>query len=332
MICHPKIECFGKLLGCLMSFWNKVKEHAKALLPEKATIGPGRAKPVLAAKQRAALKAKLSLYRKLCAAGHMDKHGFVEKCDALLFSSLARCAGMKVNVEAAESNGRWYRRPEKCCYNNGKDPKSKGPGSHSDISKDMYMGLLWATWHDKDRKRLERTIKYAVKKKFKVGRGPSGSTLLTPPLLNTMAIMLREMGGKPPSYLLKMPQHWPPGLKGYPAHLQVLHILLHFKIKGKITPNQLARLKEHKKRVPQNSLFSYAYHAVTDRKFNEAAKYLLKEEYFPKDRLPTKRDRHTDYLWQRDVGSDWKPNKRSKKEHAGIDFMFVAALILEEFE
>ena len=291
-------------------------------------VEPGQAQPVLGSEATAALKAKLSLYLDL-SQERRNEYGFVDKCDSLLFSSLSYVGGSDVDIEAAEDDGRWYRRSEKECYDN-ETQGLPGPGSTSDISKDQYLGLLWATWYDKDRSthRLERMIAYGKSVNWKVGRGPIGETYITLSLRNTIAQLLAARGGKKHKVMLSYPMSWPSGLRGYTAHLQVLHILLRKKVLGKISEKALSRIKEHYKRNPKNALFSYAYHCFGDRDFTEAASSLLYEKWFPANSLPTAKNRYTGYLWQRENDDDWSPAK-GDKIHDGVDYIFVTKLILE---
>ena len=109
-----------------MAWWDKYKKYLDMTWLERPTVRPSQAKPVLGAARRRELKAKLSLYRELCEARIMNDDGFVPKCDSLLFSSLAYVAGCKVDIGACERDGRWFRRPEKCCYENGRNSISLG--------------------------------------------------------------------------------------------------------------------------------------------------------------------------------------------------------------
>lgn len=281
-----------------------------------------------------AMKAKLSLYLDLTHEVR-NEWGFVPKCDSLLFTSLSYVAGYPADIEAAEDDGRWYRRPEKECYENGKDPDAE-PGSHSDISKDMILGMLWSTWYMKDKKkalsRLQRLIDYSKGENWKVGRGPAGSTFITPPLRNTIAQMVFELGGKDHKVMRAYPMVWAKGLEGYQAHIQVLHILLRKKVMGDVSSKAHSRIIEHHRRNPKNAFFSYAYYCFHNGDYRKAADILLNEDYFP-DRLPESRDRCTEYLWQREKSvKDWGACPKEKLIHDGVDYMFVAKLILEEVD
>ena len=286
---------------------------------QERTEEPVQAKPVLGSEVTDALLAKRALYWELSEA-HRNEYGFVPKCDSLLFSSLSKVAGYDVDIEAAEDDGRWYRRTEKDCF----DTES----STSDVSKDMYIGLLWATWYEKDTSRLERLIAYGKSEDWKVGRGPLGETFITPSLRQTIAEMLKALGGKKHGTMLRYPHFWPKQY-GYQAHLQVLHILLRKKMLGAVTKEEVKRIDDYYRRNPRNALFSFAYHCFTDGDYSETAEILLDEKLFPKDRLPTPQDRCENYLWQRDLGKDWEPCKR-QGIHDGVDLEFVTALILEE--
>ena len=81
-------------------------------------------------------------------------------------------------------------------------------------------------------------------------------------------------------------------------------------------------------RVPENALFSYVLHKYSDGDFSAAITTLMDEKLFPANRLPCAKDRKEQYLWQRELGSDWQPNPGSSEEFPGCDFLFLANLIL----
>lgn len=56
---------------------------------------------------------------------------------------------------------------------------------------------------------------------------------------------------------------------------------------------------------------------------------LLNMDQFPVDRLPRNCDRKADYLWQRDSVEYDKANNLCTKQFAGVDFLWMAALLLD---
>ena len=88
------------------------------------------------------------------------------------------------------------------------------------------------------------------------------------------------------------------------------------------------RIVDHYERNPDNALFAVAYHKIKDGDYSEPTATLLNERYFPADRLPTSKDRCTEYLWQRENDDDWESCK-DKETHSGTDFLFATHLIEE---
>lgn len=301
---------------------------------------PATQEPQLAPETRELLKSKLDSYVKW-SAELRNEHGFVPLCDSVLFSSLSMTGGSKVAIKHAESAGRWWRRTEKECYNN-ETINFKSPGSNSDVSKDMFVGVLWGMLESHRLKveprhnivkRLERTIAYGKSKNWVMGRGPVSETFLTPPLRRDLADLLYKWGGKNHRVMRAYPHIWDSGRDGYPAHLQMVRILARKYIDGKIPRAALERIKEHYARAPYNAFYSFMYHCFTDKDFTEPAKLLLDRNLFPWARLPEQRaDRCSNYLWERDRGTgDYEPcNQFKARAHDGVDYIFVAGLILKE--
>lgn len=300
---------------------------------------PSPNKPYLDGMTTQLLNSKLDSYVKW-SQELRNVNGFVPLCDSVLFSSLSLTGGSKVSIKPAEMGGRWFRRTEKECYVNG-NIHFKAPGSDSDISKDMYAGILWGMLESYRLKveprhnivkRLERTIAYGKSKNWVMGRGPLGETFLTPPLRRDLADLLYKWGGKNHRVMRAYPHVWDSGRDGYPAHLQMVRILARKYMDGKIPSGALDRIKEHYKRAPYNALYSFMYHCFTDKDFTEPAKLLLDKKMFPSGRLPEDQDRCSNYLWERDKGTgDYEACRSFKgRSHDGVDYIFVAGLILKE--
>jgi hypothetical protein len=218
------------------------------------------------------------------------------KCDGLLFTALWAVAGGTADIELGEGEaGRWYRSPEHDCY-----PTQSG----SSISRDMFVGLLIWVWDNKRLDILERLIAYGKANKNKwgiwmMGDGPESRVGIRPNLQATIFMMTHAMGGED-NKLRHVPQAWSTDLKGYPVHLQALHMYLRAKVRGKMTLVDLNILIGYLNKHPNNAMLSALVHKYTDGDFTHAIKILMNTQLFPDDRLPSSKDRCTDYLWQRD--------------------------------
>ena len=200
------------------------------------------------------LAAKVQTYRDL-GAEIEDENGFVEvdHCDALLWSTLRKAAvGESFDVRAArEDGGKWHRRPlryERCYPGN----------SGSEISRDMFTGLLAYAVALGDRDLAHDVFRYGASHRWVMGDGDLSRTYFTPAIRARYARAILALGGPdyPDRYL---PTPEVSGLRGYQAHLQVLAILTGSKAAGGyITDDELARLKEHADREPGNALFAAA--------------------------------------------------------------------------
>ena len=119
---------------------------------------------------------------------------------------------------------------------------------------------------------------------------------------------------------------------GYEGHLEVLHILLRVFIRQEVFDVEQTMLKQYADANPQNALFQFAYHFVTDGDLGSVSD-LMTTQYFPEDRQPSSKDRCSFYLWERDflkdgtTSKDWLPCPEENKVFSGIDFIFLFELL-----
>lgn len=262
------------------------------------------------------LEAKHKLYLDLLPS-QQSRYGFIDadRCDSTLFSALVGCVpDTHVNIHAARRGDQWFRRPLYLpeCYASG--------GATSEISRDMFAGLAWLAWADRDSSIAESVCDYALGHFGVMGRGKLSQTLMSPSLLNTFAWISCKLGGKSYPLLRLLPCYISAELTGYQRHLAVLHALLRRKMGLKVDH---AIFLKAAYRQPDNPLFNYA------AGFPEAAEsQLLKEQLWPANRLPTNRDRSESWVLQRDWGDDWLPDRGPlTKTFSGGDFLFVSALL-----
>jgi hypothetical protein len=248
--------------------------------------------------------------------------GFIEsdKCDSLLFSSLAATAGVAIDIEAAEASpGKWYRRPVSLpeCFENGL--------SRSTISRDQLLGVLWWASRYKKMQVIEDLWDYGQARNWVMGKDNQQGThtLLTPivPLLSRLRNSLANSKLDPLWAGLPLASEADTTKTGFEAHLQVLQLLLDKKFRGGFSPSALGVIQHQAARQPNNPLFQYAAGNVEG-----AVDILLNESYWPADRLPTSQDRFSPWILERDDGPDWQPGGDFKK-HSGADLLFVVYLI-----
>ena len=246
----------------------------------------------------------------------------VHDCDALLWASLYNFAGGDADLDKArDDSGKWYRTPSHDCY-----PER----SRSSISQDMILGLMLASWQAKDANRIANIIKYgeshvSIGGWWLFGDGDLARTLIRTNLQATIYRASRKLGG-PSNRLADFPPVFA-HVRGYEAHLHVLHILLKGLIDGSVTTYDLGFLRYFAERAPRNALFQAVFHRFTDGDYTAAAQTLRNELLFPADRLPSSAERCEPYLWQRDEAQSWQPCPEEGKQHPGIDFLLAAALI-----
>lgn len=251
-----------------------------------------------------AIAAKAALYKSL------HKGWAHDKCDSLGFTSLCKLAGgcESADIFQAEGDaGRWYRSPEKDCYDLGQ--------SASDISKDMFVMLFPYLYKTGNKAALSRIYDYAKANGNVMGRGPISRTLLVPPMI----LMLQEMLGHLKSTVATDDKE----KAGYEKHLDVINWYTQTIVRGGMDMADYEQLRKYVEQQPRNALFQALYHKFKDGNQSAAIAILMDEKLFPSDRLPTATDRCEAYLWQRNGGSDWEPCEREKL-HDGVDFLIAA--------
>lgn len=230
-------------------------------------------------------------------------------CDSLGFTSLCKLSGgcgEAVISDAEGEPGRWYRNPGKECYPNN---------SKSDISKDMFIMLLPYLYASGDKQNIQEIYDYGQKNGWVMGRGYLSRTYLTPPIVLLLQQMLGLWGVETPTKEVTK--------AGFEKHLDAIYLINKWMVNKSIDSLQLAQIKQYKDENPSNALMQAIYHKFTDGDQSDAIAILLDESLFPRDRLPTAKDRCEEYLWQRDYGDDWKPCD-SDKVHDGVDYLVAA--------
>ena len=261
---------------------------------------------------------KLKLYRKLLAT-KQDQFGFIEshECDSLLLTGLIGCVpGVKVDIDRAydEFTGMWHRRSVcKPCYPDH---------SKSTISRDMLLGLAWYVYYNKRLDISEQIVKYALKNCMKMGKGNLSRIFIMPSLLATYAWISYRLGGPNRWWLRWVPADFDKLQTGFQAHLQVLHISLRNILSRKISKSRQKMLDQQALRCPNNALFQ----VLAGHK--DKARNLVSQQtnIWPNNRLPSSVDRKEPWIFQRDEGSDWQPDKPGR-EHSGGDYIFIRWLI-----
>ena len=274
---------------------------------------------------------KTEIYKSLVAS-KQDSSGFIESdhCDALLFTSLLRASTSSLAVDlysARSSANKWFRRPMVTpdvdpCYPDH---------SKSSISRDMFTGVLWYAWRVKDVQMLEDLWDYGIENTWVMGDGDASRTVMTVNMQGLLARTIYRLGGTDHPIARAYPAVYTKAQTGFQAHLTVLAILLQGELDKEVSDSNLGILKHHAEREPRNSLFRYGYAKYSDGDLTDAIITLIDSTLFPKETLPTSKDRKTPWLWERDSGSDWQEAPGEVDIHSGGDFLFMASLILEEF-
>lgn len=283
------------------------------------------------------VRERRDLYCKLSKEKILET-GSVTRCDGLLFTSLHAVGCDYPSIEPFEGEpGQWFRSPGHDCF----IPPSTDNGSDSTISKDMYAGLLLYIAKEKRGDMAINTLEYCKRNMVagglgcQVGKAIDATTELSKTVLPVTTVQLLEdmkakyQDGRSVDHATDTGSSSP--LSGFQGHLQVLRELTKCMVYGGVSDRGLQLLKNQAERQPNNALYSAAYHLYLDGDMNHAADLLLSK--FPSDRLPTTDDFCSDYIYQRDEGTDWEPcvmMPDGPETHTGTDLIFAASVILGE--
>lgn len=236
-------------------------------------------------------------------------------CDSLGFTSLCRLAGgcgeaNILDAESASEPGRWYRNASQKCFDEGK--------SASDISKDMFAMLLPYLYSTGDQVNLKEIYAYGKAKGWVMGRGPASRTIMTPPMIYMLQVMINKVEPVASTLNVEMAK------AGYEKHLDTMSFYSQTLYKNEMDLTDYETLRRYVEESPRNALMQALYHKYKDGNQSVAIAILMDETLFPSDRLPTPKDRCEEYLWQRDdLPKDWQPCDK-QGVHDGVDFLLAA--------
>jgi hypothetical protein len=187
------------------------------------------------------------------------------------------------------------------------------------MSRDMLVGLLvYATFRSSH---LAWQILNSIKKQnYVMGVGDPSRLIMMPGLERSFAKLASAN-----STIIKSHQPWNGKLKGYAVKLELLHIMCLGKIDGGITESALACLKKYSDSSKDDilALLLYSFYSGDQSAFKQATSLLLDEKLFPKNRLPTSKDRSVDWFWNAQNPNDAAPSDNDEiSEHPGMDFLF----------
>lgn len=258
---------------------------------------------------------------------YQDKDGFImsDKCDSLLFSGLLAAArpDLSINIKAAKKDGAWNRRSTHDC-----GPKFKN--SRSTISRDMMLGYMWYLYKSNSLN-LAIELMDELKSNFYMlkGDGTPGELFMLPAYMNTLAEMIKKLGGKEYNLELLMPASFQSKPEGYVAHLTVWHIHLRGQILGEIPSKNKEILDFLTNKNPKNPLFVALQSHYSNGNQSEAIKLLMDTQEWPNYKLPTTSNHCDDWPIQREyTDRDWGVCT-PMKIHTGMELVIIYELILD---
>lgn len=261
-----------------------------------------------------------------------DGDGWIDRedCDGLLFHGLLGSSSHNVNIDIVrDSSGKWHRRPDQSCF--------KLNLSSSENSNDMRLGMFWYFWKNGRLDLANQVFDYGRSYLWKMGENRSKDSrhIMSVPMQATLAEIIYRLGGN--DYVeRKIPYVWSvvdedlKPVRGYRAHLMVLHILLIGSLHGGLTDNELKALEFFAKDQPENPLFVAVYAKYSNGDMRKAMELLLDEKFWPNDRLSSSNERCESWVTQREMNDGRLQPCGDGKIHTGGDFTFAAAVVMGE--
>jgi hypothetical protein len=246
-----------------------------------------------------------------------DADGFIDTnhCDALLHTGLLSVQSIDVNLNAAELNGQWFRRPLSYpeCYTEGK--------SRSTISRDMLLGVLWYAVANNDLDTLERMWDYGTSHAWIMGNNEH--TIMNPNMISLLARSIKYLNGE--DYKARhLPMVYPTNCEGYVCHLAALQIALNGHIFGQINSYERDYLINIANKNPNNILYAALKAKYTDGDYRQVHRLLSR---YPTTRLPNNTDWCDDWPVQRDDNDIGLKPCTEDKQHSGGEVLFVLWLM-----
>jgi hypothetical protein len=252
----------------------------------------------------------LSLLEK--RSDNIGGHFKIHECDGLLYSGMLYAAGFPVDIEMFHVKpGRWYRTPDKRCYSEGR--------SGSDVSRDMFAGLLWGLYAHQRRDLARDIYRYGFHRAWLMGRGSVDRVFLSPNFQNTILLLIGRGS--------MVGESWVDPIKDHQRHVVMLNLGLRGEIQNGLTIDQWLLVAHLKKRMPRNALASFVYHRFLDGNQAETIAILEDTRLFPDGRLPRSSDRCSYWLWVREDKAKYREPCNKNQVHTGGDFIFIVWLL-----
>ena len=252
---------------------------------------------------------------------HQDSNGFIleDKCDSLLFSSLAAVGNnTPINIESASQGpGFWFRLPNQ--YGDVCGP--------NEISRDMLIGLLVYIQHFGRLDLANQLWDYGTSHNWVMNSGDT-RTIVAPDFVGLLSRVIRDLGGTThDEYLI-------PALSVYintsydwtSNHLNMIRIYLDGRMAGSINDADLTFLRSLTQYNPGNLLGQALLHRYTDGDESSVIASLV--NLYPSNRLPTDSDWCDNWRWQREDGDTGLSPCAGTTIHSGGDLLFDSYIIM----
>lgn len=296
----------------------------------------------------------------------LDENGLVVQGDSIgdsaLFSCLARVAG------AADFDPAILFRDGKPIRHPSMHPNPNG--SRAPISKDMVNGHLWCLYDlyrkgDTDHglelvsamisfgKSHPLTLQQELgwlfcteedRVTYKISETDwFGQCFMPPAVIKDIYRVAKALGmpcDEDCQFYSTIGFNIPADKTGFERHLAVLTTIRNGLLDGGINDNSLSKVLDTARvKEPRNAFYQAAFHLFTDGDQSAAFSDLKDQTLFPSDKLPTKANYCTEWLFQRDddslsheVSPDWLPCPLGGRPDRGrgFEWAFAAALALGE--
>jgi hypothetical protein len=240
-----------------------------------------------------------------------------DECDGAGFTSLYKlaCPGNGVDLSVFQDDtGKMFRNPAHDCF----PEKSK-----SEFSKDHVLMRLVAAAYERDKTWAKSFLDFANKDNGFFCQASDQITRVSRCFLSPFLYRsLSKLSG------IDIPEVETFAKDDFEGHLDVLGLILKWKLGTGLTSANIDTLGQYADREPLNALYQAAAYRFGRAPLDRVNAAFL-NDHWPKDKLPSSENHCTGYLFQRDMAStkDWEPCPEKNEVYSGTDYSFAAFIL-----
>lgn len=263
------------------------------------------------------IRTQAALYCELSKPQYDADKYITDECDGAGFTSLysLACPQNSVDLTVFQDNtGKMFRNPAHDCF-----PEK----SRSEFSKDHVLMRAIAAAYTKDKTWAKSFLDFANKDNGFFCAASDQITRVSRCFLSPFLYRsLSKLSG------IDIPEVETLARDDFEGHLEVLGLILKWKLGTGLTSANIDTLGQYADREPLNALYQAAAYRF-GRSSLERVNAAFINDHWPKDKLPSSENHCSSYLFQRDMISakDWEPCPDKNEIYSGTDYSFAAFIL-----